>query len=147
MHPYEAILRMCAAAWPKPWYPGVYAQSAGIPQTQLYYYLENLWLDGLVEKAEGSPETGPGLTLTEAGREVLGDPAALQRLKEGRAVKPGDQGGAVREAIRRRTRPTATLGVIAVNAAAFLYTVYLAPRWELCRISSGCRRSPGAMRR
>ncbi len=128
MHPYEAILRMCAAAWPKPWYPRAYAQSAGIRQDQLYYYLENLWLDGLVEKAEGSPETGPGLTLTEAGREVLEDPAALQRLKEGRAVKPGDQGGAVREAIRRRTRPIATLGVIAVNAAAFLYTVYLASR-------------------
>ena len=89
---------MCAAAWPKPWYPRVYAQSAGIPQEQLYYYLEDLWLDGLVQKAEGSPETGPGLTLTEAGRDVLDDPAALQRLKEGRAVKPGDQGGAVREA-------------------------------------------------
>ena len=126
MHPYEAILRMCAAAWPKPWYARAYAQSAGIPQQQLYYYIENLWLDGLVQKAEGSAETGPGLTLTAAGRDVLEDPAALARLKEGRAVKPGDQGGVVREALRRRDRPRVTLALVAVNVAAFLYTVYVA---------------------
>jgi membrane associated rhomboid family serine protease len=128
MHAFEAILRMCAATAPQPWYPRLYAQSVGMSQASLYRYLEDLWLDGLVQKAEGSPETGPGLTLTPAGLDVLNDPAALQRLTEGRAVKPGDQGGAVREAYRRRTRPTATLGVIAVNAAAFLYTVYLASR-------------------
>ncbi|HVS38035.1 MAG TPA: rhomboid family intramembrane serine protease [Gemmataceae bacterium] len=126
MNPYEAILRMCAAAWPKPWYPRAYAQSAGVPQEQLYYYIENLWLDGLVQKGESTPETGPGLTLTAAGRDVLEDPAALQRLTQGRAVKPGDQGAVVREALRLRTRPRVTLGIIAVNVAAFLYTVYLA---------------------
>ncbi len=126
MNPFEAVLRMCAAAWPKPWYPRAYAQAAGVRQDQLYYYLENLWLDGLVEKAEGTPETGPGLTLTPAGREVLDDPAALERLKQGRAVKPGEQGSMVREAIRLRTRPVATIGLIAVNVVAFLYTIYLA---------------------
>ncbi len=128
MHAFEAILRMCAGNAPQPWYPRLYARSVGMSQDRLNLYLEDLWLDGLVQKAEGSPETGPGLTLTEAGREVLEDPVALERLKEGRAVKPGDQGGAVREAFRRRTRPIATLGVIAVNAAAFLYTMYLASR-------------------
>ena len=94
----------------------------------MYYYLEYLWLDGLVQKAEGTPETGPGMTLTPLGRAVLDDPAALQRLREGRAVKPGDAGGVVREAVRRRTRPTVTLGLIAVNAAAFVCTAYLASR-------------------
>ena len=117
---------MCAAAWPKPWHPPPYAQSAGIPQDQLYYYIENLWLDGLVQKAEGSAETGPGLTLSAAGRDVLEDPTALQRLKEGRALKPNDQGAVVREAIRRRTRPVVTLALIAVNVAAFLYMIYVA---------------------
>ena len=66
--------------------------------------------------------------MTEAGREVLEDPAALQRLKEGRAVKKGDPGGVVREAIRLRTRPVATLGIIAANAVAFLYCAYLASK-------------------
>jgi rhomboid protease GluP len=128
LHAFEAILRMCARSAPEPWYPRLYAQSVGMAPDALYAHLEELWLDGLVRKASGPPESGPGLTLTEAGRDLLDDPAALQRLKEGRAVKPGDQGGAVREAFRRRTRPIATLGVIAVNAAAFLYTVYLASR-------------------
>ena len=80
-----------------------------------------------MQKAEGTAETGPGMTLTPLGREVLDDPAALQRLQEGRAVKPGEPGG-MRKAIRRRTRPTVTLGLIAVNAAAFVYTAYLASR-------------------
>ncbi len=135
----EALLRLCAAEDPRPWYPRAWARSAGMSQERIYYYLENLWLDGLVQKAEGTPETGPGMTLTPLGREVLDDPAALQRLGEGRAVKPGDQGGVVREAIRRQTRPTATLILVAVNAAAFLYTAYLASRmgilWDFVGLS------------
>jgi len=124
----EALLRLCAAEDPRPWYPRAWAKSAGMSPERMYYFLENLWLDGLVQKAEGTAETGPGMTLTPLGREVLDDPAALQRLREGRAVKPGDAGGVVREAIRRQTRPTVTLGLIAVNAAAFVYTAYLASR-------------------
>ena len=124
----EALLRLCAAEDPGPWYPRAYARSAGASPEMIYYYLENLWLDGLVQRAEGTPETGPGMTLTPLGREVLDDPAALQRLREGRAVKPGDAGGVVREAVRRRTRPTVTPGLIAVNAAAFVYTACLASR-------------------
>ena len=36
-----------------------YAESAGVPQEQLYYYMENLWLDGLVQKAEGRRRPAP----------------------------------------------------------------------------------------
>ena len=104
------LLRLCAAEGARPWYPPASAQSAGMSRS-LYYFLENLWLDGLVQKAEGTPETGPGMTLTPLGREVLDNPAALQRLREGRAgSSPASQGGVVRKADRRRTRPTVTLG-------------------------------------
>ena len=78
LHPFEAILRRAARTAPQPWYPRVYAQSVGVSQDSLNGFLEELWLDGLVRKADGSPETGPGLTLTEAGRDVLEDPAALK---------------------------------------------------------------------
>ena len=56
---------MCAGTAPQPWYPRLYAQSVGMSQAGLYQYLEDLWLDGLVQKAEGSAETGPFLKLYE----------------------------------------------------------------------------------
>ncbi len=125
MHIYEVLLRLCAAEDPKPWYPRAFARSAVLPQQVLYFHLENLWLDGLVQKAEGTPETGPGLTLTPLGREVLDDPAALQRLREGRPVVEGSRGGIVREAIRRPPRPTVTYGLLGVNLAVFAYGLLL----------------------
>src|SRR5436309_4462219 len=85
-HPFEAILRMCADADPYPWYPRDYARRSGAPEDALYHYLEMLFLEKLVQKAPGSPETGPGVTLTPAGRRVLADPEALRRLIQGRAV-------------------------------------------------------------
>ena len=97
-----------------------------MPQELLYYYLENLWLDGLLQKAEVAPETGPGMTLTALGREVLDDQAALQRLREGRPVVEGSRGGLVREAVRRPPRPTVTYGLLAVNLAVFAYGLLLA---------------------
>jgi membrane associated rhomboid family serine protease len=123
---FEAILRMCAAAAPKPWFPRAYAQAVGMKPDRLYQLIEHLWLDGLVEKAEGAPETGPGLTLTQAGRDVLDDPATLQRLKEGRAVKPGDRGGIVREVVRRQERPVVSRVLVAANIAWFVYSIFLA---------------------
>jgi rhomboid protease GluP len=125
-HPFEAILRMCARTAPQPWYPRLYAQSVGMSQDALYRYLEDLWLDGLVRKGEGTAETGPGLTLTEAGRDVLDDPAALQRLKEGRAVIVGDRGGIVREVVRRSEKPVVSRFLFGVNVAWFLYSLYIA---------------------
>jgi rhomboid protease GluP len=95
-------------------------------QDKLYIHLEHLWLDGLVEKAPGTPETGPGLTLTPAGREVLNDPEALQRLRQGRPVVEGSQGGIVREVIRRTPRPTVTYALLAINLAVFSFGAMLA---------------------
>ncbi|HBI43263.1 MAG TPA: hypothetical protein DDY78_10460 [Planctomycetales bacterium] len=126
LHPFEVILRLCAKTAPQPWYPRVYAQSIGISPDALYEYLEDLWLDGLVRKAGGSPETGPGVTLTPAGRDVLDDPAAMRRLREGRAVIAGDRGGIVREVVRRSEKPVVSRILLGVNLAWFLYSLYLA---------------------
>ena len=134
LHAFEAILRMCARTAPQPWYPRLYAQSVGMSPDGLYPYLEDLWLDGLVQKAEGLPETGPGLTLTPAGLDVLNDPAVLQRLKEGRAVVPGDRGGTVREVVRRSETPVVTRFLFGLNVLWFLYTLYLA--WTVSDVVS-----------
>ena len=126
LHAFEAILRMCAKSAPQPWYPRLYAQSVGMSQNALYAFVEDLWLDGLVQKAQGSPETGPGLTLTPAGLDVLQDPAALERLKEGRAVVAGDRGGIVREVVRRSEKPVVSRFLLGLNLAWFVYSLYLA---------------------
>ena len=139
-HPFEAILRRCAAADPEPWSPRGHAPSLGLSREDLDEYLEDLCLDGLLQRAEGTPESNPGLTLTPPGRGVLNDPAALRRLNEGRAVFPAVRGCVVREAIRRPRRPVVTWLLIGVNLAAFAYTLVLASSnttllWDFLRIS------------
>jgi membrane associated rhomboid family serine protease len=119
LHPFEAILRMVADAEPYPWHPRAYARAAGIDEDALYRPLELLFLERLVQKAPGTPEDGPGVTLTPAGRRVLADPEALRRLIQGRAVVAGDRGGRVREALSRRVQPYATYALIGLNALVF----------------------------
>ena len=74
LHPFEAILRQCAAADPKPWHP--LAPAPGPARQDLDEDLEDLALDGLVRIADG-------VTLTPAGRGVLEDPAALGGWSKG----------------------------------------------------------------
>jgi membrane associated rhomboid family serine protease len=124
--PLEAILRLCAAAAPKPWRPDGHARAAGLSAEEFDECLEDLTLDGLVRKAEGTPEAGSGLTLTPRGAEVLNDPAALRRLRDGRAVVPGDRGCVVREAVRRETPPVVTRALLAANVIVFVSTLLLA---------------------
>jgi len=125
-HPLETLLRLCVQAAPKPWHPRVYAREAGVPEAVLHPPLELLWLEGLVQKAEGTPETGPGLTATPDGVAVLADPEALRRLGDGRALFPDRRGCVVREADRRPPRPTVTYGLMAVSVAAFVYGLFTA---------------------
>jgi membrane associated rhomboid family serine protease len=127
-HPLEAILRMCAQAQPQPWYHRVYAQQSGVHAEQLTALLELLWLEGLIQKAPGSPETGPGVTLTDRGREVVEDPEAMRRLIAGQLVRPGDIGGTIRQSLRQRSRPIVTQSLVAANIVVFAIGALLAAR-------------------
>jgi len=80
MHPFEAVLRMCAAAAPEAWHPERYARRSGVPLNQVNDILKQLWDEGLLEKAARHPEDGPGLRLSAKGWEVLNDRHALRRL-------------------------------------------------------------------
>jgi membrane associated rhomboid family serine protease len=110
---------MCAQTAPEPWYYRVYAEQTGADRGQLLDVLEMLHLEGLIQKAPGNAETGPGITLTERGRQVVEDPEAMQRLVAGEGVGTGDVGSTIRQSLRQRTRPVVTQLIVAANVAVF----------------------------
>lgn len=126
MNPLEAILRLIAQAEPQSWYPRSYAEASGVPLDSIHYYLEHLYLDGLVVKGETSPDGAPGVVLTLKGKELLEDAEGLERLRQGLALDPRDRGGIVRELLRRRTPPVVTRLLILANLLVFGYGIYLA---------------------
>jgi membrane associated rhomboid family serine protease len=128
LNPLEAILRLCAAAAPEPWYPRVYAKDTGVDLDRLGDCLEDLWLDGLIERAGGGKETGPGFVLTDAARRVLEDPEELQRLRDGLPLATQDRGAVVRQALRRPPRPVLTRLLLVANLLVFGYGLYRASR-------------------
>jgi rhomboid protease GluP len=127
LHPSEAILRRCAAAAPDPWFPRLHLRGAGVDIDGLVSHLEELWLEGLVRKAGGNAETGPGVMLTAQGQRVLDDPAALGRLRAGQAAFPGSRGAVIRQALRDRFRPFVTYLLVLLNLGVFALG-YLAAR-------------------
>lgn len=127
-HNPEAILRLCAAATPAPWYPLVYAKQTGINLGALKLYLEELWLDGLIHKSPGTAETGPAISLTPEGERVLLDPEALERLRHGQPLSPGDRGAIARQVFRGRLRPSVTRLLVLLNILVFAVGYYQARR-------------------
>jgi rhomboid protease GluP len=130
----ENLLRLINDQRPGAWFPRVYSEKTGIALEAINYFLEELYLDGLVERGGPGPEgNGPGVVLTDKGRRVLGDATALQRLREGKALEPSDRGGQVREFLRRSNRPWITWMMIFLNFAFFGYEIYLAGKRNLTR--------------
>src|SRR6516162_9893125 len=82
---HEALLRLCAAAAPKPWYPKVYAQTSGVPRDSLDVPLNELRLAGLIRLTEWEKGTGQGYVLTDFGAEVLKNPVHLAQLQAGQS--------------------------------------------------------------
>lgn len=127
-HNPEAILRRCAAAAPSPWYPRLFAKQSGVNLETLKLYLEELWLDGLIRKAPGTSETGPAISLTPEGERVLVDPQALERLRHGQPLAPGDRGALARQVFRVRPRPYLTRLLVLLNVVVFTVGYYWARR-------------------
>ena len=126
MNAYEAVLRMCADAAPKAWHPQQYSRRSGTPMETVNGVLSELWQEGLLEKAAGHPDLGPGLRLSTKGWEVLNDPGALQRLREGVTVDAGERGEAARQALRPQRPPYVSRILVGLNVLVFLYGLYLA---------------------
>jgi rhomboid protease GluP len=126
LNPLESILRMCAASAPEPWYPRLYAKQSDVDREALGQCLDELLLDGLIEKVTGSPETGPGVALTRAGERILLDPEALGRLRAGQPVTPGGRGALVRRALSGPLHPYITILLVLLNAFVFAAGYYFA---------------------
>src|SRR5262245_44549497 len=123
-HPLEALLAVIARAEPEPWYHRQEGPRLGIDSDALLDMLELLWLEGLIQKAPGTPETGPGVQLTPLGRQVLEDPAVRERLRRGEPLTR-DAGAVVRNSLRRPVTPVVTWLLLAANFAVFFYGLWL----------------------
>jgi membrane associated rhomboid family serine protease len=126
LNPLENVLRLCADAAPGPWYPAVYVNATGARPDAIEEALHKLWLEGLLRKAGGSPETGVGFVVSPAGQRLLADGAALQRLRDGRPLWPDDPGSVVRHSLLRPTRPVVCRLLLLANVLVFAYGWQLA---------------------
>jgi rhomboid protease GluP len=120
LHPLESILRMCAAAAPEPWYPRLFVKQEGVNPQAVSHCLEELWISGLIERADGGPEKGPAISLTREGQRVLLDPESLRRLRADEPLSPNDRAAIIRQVLHGRTRPQITLLLLVVNVLIFL---------------------------
>jgi rhomboid protease GluP len=138
--PLEAILRLCAAAAPVPWYPKAAAAELGLRDEDLAAFVEQLRGGGLVARTDPVPGHGRGYVLTPAGVQALSDPGALEWLRRGEV--PPRPAGEATEVIPERERavrmsllapftPYVTRGLIVVNVLVFLWAVYLGQRQGL----------------
>ncbi|HTU92754.1 MAG TPA: rhomboid family intramembrane serine protease [Gemmataceae bacterium] len=126
LHPFETILRLCAAAAPEPWYPRLFAKQEGVDPHALGQCLEDLWMSGLIERGDGGPQKGPAITLTREGQRILLDPEALRRLRAGEPVSANDRAAVIRQGLRGRMRPSITYILLALNVLIFAAGYYSA---------------------
>lgn len=120
LHPFETIMRLCAAAAPEPWYPRLFTKQEGVDRQALGRCLEEMWLSGLIERTDGGPEKGPAITLTREGQRVLLDPEALRRLRAGEPLSSSDRAAVIRRALRGKMLPAITLVLLALNILVFV---------------------------
>ncbi|HTU18745.1 MAG TPA: rhomboid family intramembrane serine protease [Gemmataceae bacterium] len=121
LHPLEMILRLCASVAPEPWYPRLFAKQEGVDRQALGQCLEELWLNGLIERAAGTEESGPAITLTREGQRILLDPEALERLRAGEPMSSTDRGAIIRGALRGQMRPIVTIVLVLINVVVFAW--------------------------
>lgn len=143
---HEAILRLCAAAAPNPWFPREYAQTAGVDRDSLYAPLNDLRVAGLVKLTDWTKDRGQGYLLTETGEQVLRNPIHLAQIRTGiqpPPVKPPaeteeepeaaiptpyERGEAARVAFFDPPPPRLMPVLLMINLIAFAFSVYVAVR-------------------
>jgi membrane associated rhomboid family serine protease len=128
---FVALLLLIARRAPQPWFYLVHARETGANPKGLAELAEWLYLEGLVQKAPGSRETGPGLTVTPFGEQVAADPALLDRLRRGEPLRERDVGATVRQSLLSDVQPAVTRFLIAANLLVFAYGAYRASQMNL----------------
>ncbi len=87
---HEALLRLCLAVDPKPWYPRIYARTSGVNRDSLDIPLNDLRLAGLIQLTEWEAGIGQGYILTDLGKEVLQNSAFLEQFKASLQTPPAE---------------------------------------------------------
>jgi rhomboid protease GluP len=135
--PLEAILRLCAAAAPVPWYPKDGAATLGLTDDDLAAFVEQLRSGGLIARTDPVPGYGRGYVLTPLGAQALRDPGDLEWLRRGeippRKSPPTDgapaavseRERAVRKSLLAPFSAYVTYTLIGINVAVFVWGVYL----------------------
>src|SRR5271167_4554620 len=72
----DAVLRLCAAADPAPWFPSEYARTSGTDRDALDEPLNQLRLTGMIQIRGWEAGRGQCYILTDAGRAAAADPRA-----------------------------------------------------------------------
>lgn len=138
----ETLLRQCAGAGAEPWYPSSYAKSSGVDRDSLYEPLNRLREAGLVCLTDWVKDLGQGYRLTPEGKELLGNPRALERLQAGHvperhapepspepSLRPDDaRGRALQQIDENATRPLVTFTLIVANVLVFGIGMEMADR-------------------
>jgi membrane associated rhomboid family serine protease len=122
-HPLEVVLRLIDQASPQPWYP---YRTEGVNRQALDDVLEDLWMEGLIQKAPTSPEAGPAVELTPLGRSVLADPELLARLREGKAINPTNPAAVIRANLSHPPPVRMCKLILWANIGVFLWGLWLA---------------------
>jgi membrane associated rhomboid family serine protease len=146
-HPLESLLVAIGQAAPQPWYYKQYVRQTAVEPQRIEALLEFLWLEGLITRAEeGIGGTGPGITLTQFGQQVLDDPETRKRLSTGEPLS-NTQGAIVRNSLRRPVMPWVTRTLLVANLAVFGYCIWLANSHNLASayLSGGIGGNRGQM--
>lgn len=143
---HEALLSLCAAAAPDPWYPRVYARTSGVERDSLDEPLNEMRLAGLIRLTDWVRDVGQGYVLTDLGEEVLKNPAQFAQLRSGapaptseRIVEKAkddyptvptrfERGEQARAALYRPDPPRVMPILLLVNLIAFAISFYAAIR-------------------
>jgi membrane associated rhomboid family serine protease len=143
---HEALLRLCAAAAPNPWYPREYAKSAGVARDSLDAPLNDLRVSGLIKLTDWTKENGQGYLLTESGEQVLRNPVYLAQVRSGLQPPPAtptsetadapkpdvptpyERGEAARSALYEPQPPRVMPVLLLINLIAFGFSLYVAIR-------------------
>lgn len=80
---HESLFQLCVASAPLPWYPKLYAQTAGVSRDSLDIPLNDMRLAGLIRLTDWEKDKGQGYVLTEFGEEALKNDTFKAHLRNG----------------------------------------------------------------
>lgn len=128
-HPLVGILLLLKKLHPHPWFFKRDPDLLGWRPENVPALLNKLHDERLVEKVNGTAETGPGVALTAEGRRAVDDPGSLDRVARGVPVNgPDPNAGESAPAGPPPPVPWAARAVVAANVAVFLWGLWLASR-------------------